>query len=157
MTIPPADVRIRRPQEHERLMKELQDAEGGFGTFRDILLLSAAVGYRFERRVAFTKTAGDPIRYETLTGPAFGETLVNMMAANVAEDDPEIMDANRIEERITIFEEYANGGLEYIQEQVNVRHQPPALVVGDLVSEALGDSRGATRASVDELLGGVSW
>lgn len=156
MSTAPSDVRIRRPQEHERLMKELQD-EGGFGTFRDILLLAAAVGYRFSRRAAFSDTAGDPIRYETLTGPAFSEALINMIAANVVTDDPEIMDGVRIEERVTIFEEYANGGLEYIQEQVNVRHQTATLVVGDLVSEALSGSGGANAATVDELLGGVTW
>jgi dnd system-associated protein 4 len=137
-------------------MTELQD-EGGFATFRDILLLAAAVGYRFSRRSGFSQTAGDPIRYETLTGPAFSEALINMIAANVVREDPEVMDAARIEERVLIFEEYANGGLEYIQEQVNVRHQPAALVVGDLVTEALSAGGGATPISVDELLGGVSW
>ncbi|MCC2591827.1 hypothetical protein LKO27_00075 [Tessaracoccus sp. OS52] len=156
MNNPPADVRVRRPQQHERLMKELQD-EGGFSTFRDILLLAAAVGYRFSRRVTYTETAGDPIRYETLTGPAFSEALINMIAANVVKDDPEVMDSVRIEERVRIFEEYANGGLDYIQEQVNVRHKPAALVVGDLVYEALSGGGGATPASVEELLGGVTW
>lgn len=156
MSTAPSDVRVRRPQEHERLMKELQD-EAGFGTFRDILLLAAAVGYRFSRRVSFSETAGDPIRYETLTGPAFSEALINMIAANVVVEDPEIMDTVRIEERVSIFEEYANGGLEFIQEQVNVRHQPAALVVADLVSEAVAETGGASAATVDELLGGVSW
>ncbi|MEQ6900783.1 hypothetical protein [Nocardioides sp. YIM 152588] len=156
MITPSTDVRVRRPQEHERLMVELRD-EGGFGTFRDILLLGAAVGYRFSRRVGFSEKAGDTIRYETMTAPAFSEALINMIAANVVTDDPEIMDGERIQERIVIFEEFANGGLEYIQEQVNVRHQPAALVVGDLVAEALSGSGGATAASVEELLGGVSW
>lgn len=156
MSATPADVRIRRPQQHELLLKELQE-DGGFGTFRDILLLAAAVGYKFSRRASFAESAGDPIRYETLTGPAFSEALVNMIAANVVQDDPEIMDGPRIDERIKIFEEFANGGLEFIQEQVNVRHQTAALVVGDLVSEALSDSTGATAATVDELLNGVSW
>lgn len=155
MTVP-TDVRVRRPQHHERLMLELQ-ADAGFPTFRDILLFAAATGFRFSRRAPFTVTAGDPIRYETLTGPAYSETLINMIAANAVKDDPEIMDGTRIEERVEIFEEYANGGLEYIQEQVNVRHQPAALVVGDLVTEALSDSGGATAASVEELLGGVTW
>jgi hypothetical protein len=80
-----------------------------------------------------------------------------MIAANVVTDDPEIMDATRIEERVRIFEEYVNGGLEYIQEQVNVRHQTAELVVRDLVSEALSESAGATPASLEELLGGVAW
>jgi hypothetical protein len=67
------------------------------------------------------------------------------------------MDDKRIEERVKIFEEYANGGLEYIQEQVNIRHQSAALVVADLVTEALSDSGGATAASVEELLGRTTW
>ena len=136
-------------------MKELQD-EAKFPYFRDILLFAAAVGYRQNRRVPFT-SSGEPIRYETLTTPAFSETLVNMIAANVVTDDPEIMDGSRIEERIKIFEEYANGGLEYLQEQVNVRHQPAALVVIELVTEALTEDGGAKPVTVDDLLGGVNW
>ncbi|WP_062526628.1 hypothetical protein [Demequina rhizosphaerae] len=150
------DVRVRRPLAHERLIKELQD-EGGFAYFRDILLLAAAIGYRHERRVAFTDSAGDPIRYETLTGPSFSAALVNMIAAAVNPDDPEIMDDARLEERVKVFEEYANGGLEYVQEQVNVRHQPAAMVIGELVSEALSESSSASPATVEELLGGVNW
>lgn len=137
-------------------MQELQD-EAKFPAFRDILLFAASVGHRTDRRVSFTGSAGDPIRYEVLTGPTFSEALINMISANVEADDPEIMDDSRIEERIKLFEEYANGGLEYIQEQVNVRHQPAAMVVLDLVSEALSETKGAEPASVDELLGGASW
>jgi dnd system-associated protein 4 len=137
-------------------MQELQN-DAKFPTYRDILLFAAAVGFRHDRRVPFNTTAGDPIRYETLTTPTFSEALVNMIAANVVTDDPEIMDGARIEERIRIFEEYSNGGLEYIQEQVNVRHQPAALVVIDLVTEAFADDGGAKPVSVDELLGGVTW
>ena len=139
-------------------MIELQKPnEGRFPTFRDILLFAAAVGYRNERRVPFTSASGDPIRYETLTTPAFSEALVNMIAANVLNDDPEIMDAVRIEERVKIFEEYANGGLEYLQEQVNVRHKPAAQIVIDLVAEAFTDDGGAKPVSVDELLNGVNF
>jgi dnd system-associated protein 4 len=136
-------------------MKELQ-AEGKFPTFRDILLFAAAVGFRQERRVPFTTASGD-IRSDVLLGPGFSDTLINMIAANVVTEDPEIMDDIRMDERFKIFEEYANGGLEYIQEQVNVRHQPAALVVVDLVTEAFADDSGAKPVSVDELLGGVTW
>lgn len=157
MTSAPTDVRVRRPQQHEALMIELQ-SEAGFPTFRDVLLLAAAVGFRNERRVPFTATGGDPIRYETtMIVPAFSEALISMIAANVVTDDPEIMDDARLEERVKIFEEYANGGLEFIQEQVNVRRQTAALVVADLVTEALSETGGAQPVSVDELLGGVSW
>lgn len=154
--IAPNEVRARRPQQHETLMHELH-SDSGFSTYRDILLFAAAVGFRQERRAPFTTASGDPIRYEVLTTPGFSDTLINMIAANVAPGDPEIMDASRVEERIKIFEEYANGGLEYIQEQVNVRHQPADLVVIDLVTEALANNEGAKPASVEELLGGVTW
>ncbi|BBY44170.1 DNA phosphorothioation-associated protein 4 [Mycolicibacterium celeriflavum] len=156
MTLAPTDARVRRPQQHEALMQELQ-TEAKFPTYRDILLYAAAVGYRHERRVPFTNAAGDPIRYETLTTPSFSDTLINMIAANVVSDDPEIMDVARVEERLRIFEEYANGGLEYVQEQVNVRHKPANLVLIDLVTEAFSDDGGAQAATVDELLTGVNW
>lgn len=155
MTSPPADVRVRRPQAHEALLVELHN-EAGFVYYRDALLFAAGVGVHFQRRVPFTSAAGDPIRYETLTVPSFSDALVSMIAANEVENDPEIMDDSRLEERIRIFEEYANGGLEYIQEQVNVRHQTANLVVIALVTEALSQSGGAEPASVDELLSGVS-
>ncbi|CAM2952525.1 DNA phosphorothioation-associated protein 4 [Mycobacterium intermedium] len=137
-------------------MQEMQN-EAKFPTYRDILLFAAAVGFHQQRRVPFSSSSGDPIRYEVLTYPGFSDTLINMIAANTISDDPEIMDASRLEERIRIFEEYANGGLEYIQEQVNVRHQPVDLIVVDLVTDALAEGGGARPLSVDELLGGVTW
>lgn len=156
MTISTGESRVRRPQQHEALMTELRD-EGSFATFRDLLLFAAAVGFYFQRRVPFAAAAGDPIRYETLTVPAFSEALIGMIAANEVAEDAEILDSSRLDERIRIFEEYANGGLEYIQEQVNVRHQTASLVVIALVTEALSASGGAKSVSVTELLSGVSW
>ncbi|WP_091115475.1 DNA phosphorothioation-associated protein 4 [Geodermatophilus dictyosporus] len=156
MTAPLLDVRIRRPKQHERLLQELRD-EAGFPTFRDGLLFAAALGVRHERREPFTETAGDPIRYETLTVPAFAEAFVSMLAANEVPDDPEVMDDRRLEERVRIFEEYAHGGLSYLQGEINVRHQPISAIVCDEVTNALTESEGAEAASVEELLGGVSW
>ncbi|OCB14088.1 hypothetical protein A5717_11235 [Mycolicibacterium porcinum] len=156
MTTAHGEVRARRPQQHEALMQEMQN-EAKFPTYRDILLFAAAVGFHQQRRVSLTASSGDPIRYEVLTTPGFSDTLINMIAANVVSDDPEIMDGTRLEERVKIFEEFANGGLEYIQEQINVRRQPVDLVVINLVTEILADEGGAKALSVDELLGGVTW
>jgi dnd system-associated protein 4 len=156
VTTPFSDVRVRRPQQHEALLVEMRD-EAAFSTFRDTLLFAASVGVHFARRVPFTAAAGDAIRYETLTVPGFSEALISMIAANEMSDDAEVMDNSRLEERVRIFEEYVNGGLEYIQEQVNIRHQTAALVVISLVTEALSADGGAEPVSVDELLSGVSW
>lgn len=154
MTMPAGDIRVRRPQQYEALMLELRD-EAAFSTYRDVLLFAAAVGSYTQRRAPFTST-GEPIRYETLKEPMFSETLINMIAANEV-DDPEIMDSTRANERVRIFEEYANGGLEYIQEQINIRHEPVNLVVISLVTEALARSGAAEAVSVEELLSSVSW
>lgn len=155
MTVTSTDVRVRRPLHHEALMLELRD-EASFSTFRNVMLFAAAVGVYFHRRVPFS-AATEPIRYETLTVPAFSNALVGMIAATELSGDPEILDSSRLQERVTIFEEYANGGLEYIQEQVNVRHQTAELVAVALVTEALSSSSRVKPASIDELLNGVNW
>ena|SRR5579875_2237479 len=155
MSMPTGDVRVRRPQHYEALLQELRD-EAAFPTFRDILLFAAAVGAHVKRRVSFTGS-GERIRYETLKEPPFSETLINMIAADEIADAPEILDRTKAEARVEIFEEYANGGLEYIQEQVNVRHEPANLVVISLVMEALARSGAAEAVSIEELLSGVNW
>lgn len=149
------DARARRPLHHEALLRELH-SDAAFPYMRDALLFAAALGARIGRRTPFKESA-EPIRYDTLTEPMFGAALVNMIAANELPDDPEILDSSRVSERLEIFAEYANGGLDYIQEQVNVRHQPVDQIVVALVSEALETSRDDTGASVEELLGSVSW
>ncbi len=155
MTTPSADVRARRPADHAVLIETLRN-EAGFPFYYDVLLFAAAVGYTQNRRVPFSGTSGD-VRYETLTGPTFSDSLINMLAANAVSDDPEVLDVNRLEERVRIFEEYANGGFEYIQDQINTRHKTAALVVLDIVTTAFADEGGAKPVSVDDLLNGAKW
>jgi dnd system-associated protein 4 len=149
------DVRVRRPQHHEELMQKMRN-DAGFSTYRDILLFAAGLGVAQHRHAPF-EGSGEPIRYDTLTDPSFAEALINMIAAMEFPDDPNVMRADRLAERVHAFEEYANGGLEYLQEQMNTRHQPVELVVVSLVTDALARDGAAEPASVDELLGGVSW
>lgn len=150
-----SDVRVRRPQRHEALMQQMR-ADAGFVTYRDILLFAAGLGVLQQRRLSFEGTA-EPIRYDTLTDPSFAEALVNMIAAIEYPDDANVMSVERLGDRVHAFEEYANGGLEYLQEQINIRHQPVDLVVVSLVTDALAHAAAAEPASVDELLGGAPW
>lgn len=155
MSTPNTDIRVRRPQAHEALLIELRE-EALFPTFRDILLFAAALGAQAGRRVPFTE-AGEPIRYDTLREPQFADALVSMIAATELPDDPEIMDGSRLGERVRIFEEYANGGLARIQEQINAGNQPAATVVLALVAEALEHDGATTPIPVEELLSGMNW
>jgi dnd system-associated protein 4 len=150
-----SDIRVRRPQHHEVLVQQMRN-DAGFSTYRDVLLFAAGLGAMQQRRVPFDGTA-EPIRYDTLSDPSFAEALVNMIAACEYPDDANIMSNERLAERLHAFEEYANGGLEYLQEQINTRHQPVELVVVSLVADALAYDGVAEPASVEELLGGLSW
>lgn len=144
------DPRVRRPERHEVLIQQLRN-DAGFPAMRDVLLFAAGVGYAHGRRVPFDKS-GEPIRYEILTNDALAEPFVSMLAAVASEGDPEILDAARLPERITIFEEYANGGLEYIQEQFNTRREPLDVIVRALTIEAVADAGEIRGATIEELL-----
>lgn len=148
------EFRARRPQAHEALLQEMVSEDVGFPYMRDVLLFAAAVGLKHGRSANFSSSAGEAIRYDVLTGPAFADALVSMIAASEV-DDPEILDDSRLDERVRIFERYVCGGLEYIQELMNVRSQPVDLVVGDLVTDALSENSGAAPASIDDLLAGL--
>lgn len=147
-----SDVRVRRPKQHEVLIQQLRD-EGGFPTIRDVLLFAAGLGVKNERRKSFD-SAGEPIRYDTVVDPAYASGFINMIAAVESAEDPEVLDSGRLPERITIFEEYVNGGLEYLQEQVNVRAQPIDVVLNALVTGSLADEAPHEPASIDDLLRG---
>lgn len=144
------DARVRRPAQHEVLIQQLRE-EGGFPTMRDVLLFAAGLGVSTDRRISFDRS-GESIRYETVTAEVFSEAFIFMMAAFVTQEDPEILDGVRLAERIQIFEEYANGGLEYLQEQINVRRQPLEVVVRSIVTDALVGAGQIAPVSVDELL-----
>ena len=145
-----ADARVRRPERHEVLIQTLL-TEARFPAMRDVLLFAAALGYSANRRVPFDKP-GEPIRYEILTNEAQADAFVSMLAAVTMPDDPEILDATRLGERIAIFEEYANGGLEFLQEQINTQRKPYDVIVKSLTVDALTDAGGVEGASVQDLL-----
>ena len=144
------DARIRRPERHELLIQTLL-SEARFPAIRDVLLFAAALGYSTNRRVPFEKS-GEPIRYETLINEAQAEAFVSMLAAVTVQEDPEILDVTRLAERIAIFEEYVNGGLEFLQEQINTQRKPYDVTVKSLTIAALTDTGGIQGASVEDLL-----
>jgi dnd system-associated protein 4 len=144
---------VGRPKRHEVLIQTLR-AEAGFPTMRDALLLAAAIGFSRDRRAALGES-GERIDYETLTAPNYADTFVGMLAAVNSPNDAEVLDSERLPERILIFEEYASGGLDVIQEEINGRQQTVAQVVASLVSDALASSATATQVSVEDLLGAI--
>lgn len=144
------EVRVGRPREHELLIQKLRD-EAGFATYRDILLMAAGLGIAKGRRRLMGES-GEKIRYETLTDPLHSSALISMISAVDHPDDAEVLDEARLGERIAAFEEYATGGLDIIQEELNTRQATPAQVIADLVQEALAGDISAEAASIDDLI-----
>lgn len=126
--------RVRRPTDKGELLTRLVDSNP-FSTFREALIFAAALGYSHDRRSGFDKS-DEAIPWEVFSG-AQGTELIDMIAAT-SDDDLEILgdDEERSDQRLQLFEEYANGGLEVLQEHLAQEARPEVDVVLDLVLSA---------------------
>ncbi|WP_116248527.1 DNA phosphorothioation-associated protein 4 [Nocardiopsis sp. FIRDI 009] len=133
----PTTDRFRRPKDHEQLLNDLKSEDGPFDSRVDALIFAAALGRRKNLRDEF-KESGERIRLELIGDRQYGDVLIYMLAAIEKPDDPEILADDRLDERILIFEEYANGGLNYLQGELNrsATYDLDVLVSG-LVMDAL--------------------
>jgi len=124
--------RVRRPKDKEKLLTRLVD-EKVFETYRDALAFAAALGYSKNTREAFDQTS-EPIAWSVFSG-AGHEALVNLISV-VHTNDFDILGAERFDERLVIFEEYANGGLRILEELLGRADRQSLDVVLDMVMEA---------------------
>lgn len=83
-------------------------SEGIFKSKQKVLMFSAALGLKAGERRPLDKRS-EPIRYSIFQG-ALDDTFINALAISVT-GDLKILSSDRIDERITIFEEYAHAGL----------------------------------------------
>jgi dnd system-associated protein 4 len=130
----PGIPRVRRSTEKEDLLSSIVEGKP-FESIASALTFAAALGYAQGRRVPLANVdPGTNIRWEIFQND--GAVLAGMIAAG-ANDDIEIVAPDRVEDRIEIFEEYANGGLEILSEEIAARGaRTPREVVLDLVLDA---------------------
>ena len=130
--------RVRRSKDKSNLLDRLTKSENRatspFDSYRDVIIFCAALGWWRKRRVSFD-SSDEPIRWETMTSLPGAEMLVNMLAVSQT-DDPTILLDERFDDRIVIFEEYANGGLEVLRESLDQSPKPAVDVLRDLVMQA---------------------
>lgn len=112
MTQMPAPRRVRRPNDKAEIIDRLIQDDSPFTTMRDVLIFAAAVGWSRKRRMSFDKS-DEPIHWATMTTRTTTEPLINMLALSET-DDVTILKDSRFDERVIVFEEYANGGLEVL-------------------------------------------
>lgn len=151
----PAQRRLNRPKDKDDLLQQLTE-QGPFHEYRDVLVFAAALGWYEGRRVPLG-AKGEPIRWEVATNRRGTETLANMIGA-AETGDPEIVSPAKFEERLTIFEEYANGGLERLRSALaEAGPRPPLDVLVSLVQKACRTGEEPDRLDLSSLADNLEW
>jgi len=153
-----ADHRVRRPKAMEDVLALLTSKDNGstavFPQLRDALVFAAAVGWTQGKRTAFDNS-GEAIRWDVASNRRGTEMLVNLLAIATHPDDPEVMSSERFAERLLIFEEYVNGGLIFIKEQLESAPGTPTEVILRLTESALAAGTDDEPPGLDDLLDGI--
>lgn len=115
------DRRIRVPKQHEallaRLVRSEESPDGVFGARADALTFAAAYGYAKGVRSPFTETA-DPIRMQTFENRGH-DTVFYLLGVSSLDTLQALSPQDEwVDRRATAFEEYANGGLELLNEDL---------------------------------------
>lgn len=114
--------RIRVAKDKAELVKSLvasKDTTGPFQTYVEVMVFAAALGVKNKKRVPLDVISKDlsPLRQDYFTSSF--TLLINLLAITETENIKIINDDNIADEqRIHIFEEYANAGLEIIQNEL---------------------------------------
>ena len=110
--------RFSPPKNKAEFIKTLTGDDSPFNEMRDVVFFAAAVGYREQRRVPLTGK-GEAIRWDVMKNRYATEELMDMLAVMQDPEDRELLSLARHDDRITILEEYANGGLEFLRARIH--------------------------------------
>lgn len=117
--------RIKVAKNKAELVQKLLDSTGttgAFQTYADVIAFAASLGAKYRKRIPFqeiSKSEPAPIHLEVFFSRGY-DSLIKLIAT-VETQDIKILstqDTAAEEERVLIFEEYANGGLEKLQEDL---------------------------------------
>lgn len=128
--------RVRRPADKEPLLKRLTDVkEGGiFGSQIDAMVFASALGAARNRAVSFDQTL-DPMVFELFARRSDIETLFYLLGLHHKKLISVLGDAGA-DDRVTAFEEFANGGLEILDAEIKRSGARPADAILQLIYQA---------------------
>ncbi|MEM9907153.1 MAG: DNA phosphorothioation-associated protein 4 [Cyanobacteria bacterium P01_D01_bin.44] len=115
------DIRIRIASDKVDIVKNLKegtDVSGPFKTYADALVFAATLGASYRKRLPIDEVSDiAPIRQDAFN-QNFG--VITGLLAVVEDENPKTLSQEDAleEERIKIFEEYANSGLEILKESL---------------------------------------
>lgn len=115
------DRRIRIASDQAEFVKALlrtDESNGPFRTQADVLAFAAALGASRRRRRNFSRSAGEPVRQEVFERQNFVPAM-NLVAIFATGDAKVLADTDEMEEaRAVAFEQYASGGLEILEQEL---------------------------------------
>jgi dnd system-associated protein 4 len=117
--------RIRVAKDKTELVRNLIDGKGTTGpfqTYADVVAFAATLGARYQKRVPFKEISTSepaPISLEVFISRSY-DWVIKLLAIAQTQDIKIIStnDAKAEAQRILIFEEYANGGLEKLRDEL---------------------------------------
>lgn len=118
-------IRVKISQDKANLVQCLvlnhNNPQGVFATYADVMVFAATMGKKNKLRLPLNSIAKEPspISLDVFTSRGY-DSLFKLLAITET-NNPNIISAYDIdgeEERVIIFEEYANGGLMKLQEQL---------------------------------------
>lgn len=146
--------RVNRAKDKHDFFEEIT-RNGPFEDNRDVLVFAAAVGW-YEKNSIPLGVKDEPIRWETATNRRGTEALVNMIAVSET-GDPEILAADRFDERLAIFEGYANGGLEILRSLLATEPRPAVDVILELIQKIARADEAKAAVSLTEAADALEW
>ncbi|MEH1909817.1 MULTISPECIES: DNA phosphorothioation-associated protein 4 [unclassified Nostoc] len=117
--------RIRVAKDKAELVKSLvasKDTTGPFQTYVEVMVFAAALGVKYKKRVTLgetTKREPSPIPQENFASLGY-DLIIKLLGINETKDINILSSREEQDEdkRTQIFEEYANGGLEILQNEL---------------------------------------
>lgn len=117
--------RIRVAQDKAELVQKLLDTKGTTGTFQtyaDIIAFAASLGAKYQKRSRLSEVSLNepaPISLEIFLSRGY-DRLIKLIAVRETQDIKVLSTENAVAQaqRVLIFEEYANGGLEKLRNEL---------------------------------------
>ncbi len=107
-------IRIKRSADQQEMMQRLMSGNKIFDAYRDILVISAVVGFVNERFVPIEKQASDGVLMQFFTETDYD--LMDLIAFSHAKEQAIL----KSDEKYEIFSAYANGGFPLLLEMLGI-------------------------------------
>jgi len=135
--------RVRRPKEYDELLNLLKDKDDGvFATLKSALVFASAVGFKQKARLKYT-SAGEAIALNLFSEHQDQPYIYCLALAEY--DDVSYLQEENFLEVMRVFEEYAAGGLKYLDgvlDKSNIKESIEGMLADSDESNLLGDLAG---------------